>query len=81
MQCIVAKIPHRSYYATGKHIVKKLTVKKLTTPGPVKILTMTVIRTKRERRNRTKQEQKNSQVVGFFIWLPLTITEVQLTFF
>ena len=61
--------------------VKILTVKKLTGPGFVKILTMTVIRTKGERRNRTKQEQKNSQLVGFFIWLPPTITEVQLTFF
>jgi len=42
MQCTVAKIPHRSYYATGKHTVKKLTVKILTGPGFVKILTMIV---------------------------------------
>jgi len=57
----------------GSISVKILTVKKLTGPGFVKILTMTVIR--------TKQEQKNSQVVGFFIWLPSTITAGQLTFF
>ena len=57
----------------GSISVKILTVKKLTVPGIVKILTMIVFR--------TKQEQKNSQVVGFFIWLPSTVTAGQLTFF
>ena len=50
-----------------------IVVKKLTVAAIVKILTMIVFR--------TKQEQKNSQVVGFFIWLLPTVTAGQLTFF
>jgi len=59
--------------------VKKLTVKKLTGPGIVKILTMIVVTYLQHYTHRTKQEQKNSQLVRIFFWLPPTIAAGHLT--